>query len=127
MSPRARGLSIHQLWMMPMAVLRCRQQRARICLGGGWKVHRARPGNGHPCLMLSRLTYVTTDVACKTLGVSDQTLRRWAKAGLIEWYRVTDTGHRHYDVEDSLQREKRRLAEKVAVRRVTNRNRTRKW
>ncbi len=76
------------------------------------------------------MTYVTTEVACKTLGVSDQTLRRWAKAGLIEWYRVTDTGHRHYDVEGLLQREQRRLAEqraKVAARRVTNRNRTRKW
>jgi excisionase family DNA binding protein len=60
------------------------------------------------------MAYVTTEIACKTLGVSDQTLRRWAKAGLIEWYRVTGTGHRHYDVDGLLEREQRRLDEKRA-------------
>ena len=62
----------------------------------------------------SAVAYVTTEMACKSLGVTDQTLRRWAKVGLIKWYRVTDAGHRHYDVDGLLEREQRRLDEKRA-------------
>ena len=45
-------------------------------------------------------------------GVHENTLRRWTKLGLIDSYRVTDTGHRHYDVGGLLQREQARIRAK---------------
>jgi DNA-binding transcriptional MerR regulator len=66
------------------------------------------------------MAYVRTEIACKTLGVHENTLRRWAKLGLIDWYRVTDTGHRHYDVDGLLQREQARLrAKREKLERLT--------
>jgi len=64
------------------------------------------------------MAYLPSGEASRVLGVSDQTLRKWAKLGLIEWYRVTETGHRHYDVDGLLEREVRRLQEKRARLRV---------
>lgn len=61
------------------------------------------------------MAYVSTETACKVLGVHENTLRRWARQGLIKVYRVTETGHRHYDVDDLLEREQRRLEEKRAA------------
>jgi DNA-binding transcriptional MerR regulator len=45
-------------------------------------------------------------------GVHETTLRRWAKLGLIDFYRVKDTGHRYYDVDGLLLREQARLRAK---------------
>ena len=62
--------------------------------------------------------------------MTDQTLRRWAKLGYIDWYRATETDHRHYGVDGLLERELRRLIEKrvrIGIARLTNRNGTRKW
>jgi excisionase family DNA binding protein len=61
------------------------------------------------------VAYVTTEQAVRTLGVHENTLRRWAKQGLIKHYRVKETGHRYYDVEDLLEREQAKLARKRAL------------
>jgi len=46
-------------------------------------------------------TYVSTKVAMEKFGVSDQTLRKWHKEGLINCIRSNgrDTGHRRYDLD----------------------------
>ena len=52
------------------------------------------------------MAFVSTQVACKTFGVHETTLRRWAKAGLIRWYRASETGHRHYDIDEFVERQR---------------------
>jgi excisionase family DNA binding protein len=47
------------------------------------------------------LTAVPAKVACERLGVSADTLRRWAKAGLIGAQR-TPAGHFRYNLEEYL-------------------------
>lgn len=44
------------------------------------------------------MQYVSTEVACKTLGVHPNTLRRWDKTGLIDCVRAAGGGHRRYNV-----------------------------
>ena len=61
-----------------------------------------------------RRNYVSGEVAKRTLGVSDSTLRRWADSGSIDCIRVEGTGHRRYDVDGLLEREQKRLADKRA-------------
>ena len=52
------------------------------------------------------MAYVSTQVACQKLGVHRSTLRRWAKAGLIRCYRASEAGHRHYDVDELIERQR---------------------
>ncbi len=56
------------------------------------------------------MAFVSTQVARKTLGVHENTLRRWAKAGLIRCYRASEAGHRHYDVDEFVERQRKRDA-----------------
>ena len=41
--------------------------------------------------------YIRPEEACKKLQVSNETLKRWAKAGKIDFIR-TEGGHRRYDI-----------------------------
>jgi DNA-binding transcriptional MerR regulator len=78
-------------------------------------------------LLRAAMAYVSTSKALQTLGVSPDTLRRWADRGLIKMYRVTETGHRFYDVDDMIEREQQRLRakrERLAQLSSANRNRT---
>ncbi len=44
------------------------------------------------------MNYVSPKIACKIYGVTDQTLRRWAKEGTIE-YINTFGGHHRYKIQ----------------------------
>ena len=54
------------------------------------------------------MEYLSTQEACKRLGVSDQTLRNWARAGRID-HIITGGNQRRYNV-DSFMREARQRA-----------------
>ena len=43
---------------------------------------------------------VKISVVAEHLGVSQQTIRRWEKEGLIESFRAGERSHRRYDLED---------------------------
>ncbi len=69
--------------------------------------------------------YVSARKACKTLGVSAQSLRDWAKAGTIEFIR-TAGGHRRYKIDEKVKTGKKvKNGKKIIYARVSSRKQVR--
>ena len=64
------------------------------------------------------MEYASSRTACKALGVHPNTLRRWAKAGLISFI-WTKTGYRRYDL-SSVVKPKHRLGKQIVYARVSS-------
>jgi excisionase family DNA binding protein len=60
------------------------------------------------------MEYLPSQEACKKIGVSDQTLRAWARKGKIDFIR-TGGNQRRYNV-DAFMKEARRAAEEEKQR-----------